>query len=431
MIATSENSLTILTVAGPGDRQYVEANIELTALLNRDSQYRVFVLDNGIPFTHERLEIDNDRTTVLEGAPPDASLSRHCRGSYHHAAALNAFLQAGYIDSRYLLIVDPDFYILRKGWIGEVISYMSEKELCFFGAPWHPKWFTKYRYFPCGHCMFIDSRRINVKELDFTPDLVKRSAAKEERIKKQQRNEEEATSRGVPTNDVSQRNMPGLVGKETYWLKVLLQVLSMSAGTLAETYRQEGASVPYGLRSLIIAGRSMKRLICLPRDIRALVKKILKAGMGLSINRRLIGSSNDTGYLIYRSFGRNGEYKYESLLPIVNYQTDFLSPPHLRTSCGRWFEKLFPDRLSFIPKRGTFLVQGNAEKAGYLRENHLQWEEFFWNGKPFGFHMRRFNKTDREPEKEFTYLKSVLSQALEELQVGSRETSNGAVDLKL
>ena len=46
---------------------------------------------------------------------------------------------------------------------------MKTKNLAFFGAPWNPNWFTKYRYFPCVHCMFIDLENVKLDTLDFRP----------------------------------------------------------------------------------------------------------------------------------------------------------------------------------------------------------------------------------------------------------------------
>ena len=46
---------------------------------------------------------------------------------------------------------------------------MEDKKLTFFGAPYNPKRYMKYRYFPCIHCVFIDLSKIDKNTLDFSP----------------------------------------------------------------------------------------------------------------------------------------------------------------------------------------------------------------------------------------------------------------------
>ena len=46
---------------------------------------------------------------------------------------------------------------------------MDEKNLSLYGTPWHPKWFTKFRYFPCSHCLFVNLTLIDLNLLDFRP----------------------------------------------------------------------------------------------------------------------------------------------------------------------------------------------------------------------------------------------------------------------
>ena len=47
---------------------------------------------------------------------------------------------------------------------------MAAWKLAVFGAPWHPRWVYKNRYFPCVHCMFVDLDRVSIDALDFEPD---------------------------------------------------------------------------------------------------------------------------------------------------------------------------------------------------------------------------------------------------------------------
>lgn len=91
-------------------------------------------------------------------------------GSYHHAAALQVALEA--VHERYVIVMDPDFYVVRPGWIDEVIDHMAKAGLAVFGAPWSPRWYQKFRDFPCSHLMVIDRTLCPLAPGLFEPDLV-------------------------------------------------------------------------------------------------------------------------------------------------------------------------------------------------------------------------------------------------------------------
>lgn len=90
--------------------------------------------------------------------------------SYHHAEALSLALER--VTTRYAVVVDPDFYVVRPDWIAAVLTRMDEAGLAAFGAPWSPRWFQKFRGFPCTHLMVLDlERRPWTKDM-LAPDLV-------------------------------------------------------------------------------------------------------------------------------------------------------------------------------------------------------------------------------------------------------------------
>ena len=161
-------TLTILSVSFHS-AQYLRRNRELTELLNasRDrASWEWIVVDNTPQNNPERLS-DGEGFEILEGvAMPN--LTGHGKGSYHHAMALHKGLLR--VKGRFLLVLDPDFYITKKNWMDMALSHMAKHGLAFFGAPWHPR-HNKYRYFPCVHCLFIDLEKIPLETLDFTPDL--------------------------------------------------------------------------------------------------------------------------------------------------------------------------------------------------------------------------------------------------------------------
>ena len=69
-----------------------------------------------------------------------------------------------------------------------------------------------------------------------------------------------------------------------------------------------------------------------------------------------------------------------------------------------------PDRWQFVPiKKGYFTEKGFGE-LGHFSARAYGGDEFMWQGKPFGFHVRRFKKSTipLAPEKEIMVLKQAL-----------------------
>ena len=70
-------------------------------------------------------------------------------GSLNHGICLNRIIPI--IKTRFVLFIDPDFFVLKKNWIEQLIIFMKKEKISILGVPWHPKWFIKYRFFPCSH----------------------------------------------------------------------------------------------------------------------------------------------------------------------------------------------------------------------------------------------------------------------------------------
>jgi hypothetical protein len=168
--AAQPAQLTILTVVLNGHYPYVRQQLELIEALNPGTPFKLVVVDNSSHGEPE-LKIDDPRCEVIGGVEPDMTLPEHGRGSYHHAAALKLGLAR--VATPWLLVLDPDFFVLYRNWIAEVIEHMRARRLKLFGAPWHYAWSRKWRYFPCVHFLMIDVSQIGLGELDFTPDLRK------------------------------------------------------------------------------------------------------------------------------------------------------------------------------------------------------------------------------------------------------------------
>jgi hypothetical protein len=163
-----DDALTICTVSFHNAR-HIALNWELVAALNKNAaQIKWIVAENTPVGDRDRLDFSDPRYRVILGAPPNVKVS------YHHTEGLHRALEL--VTTRYLLILDPDFYIVRPNWWDEVRAHLSARKVAFFGSPWHPKFTDKYRYFPAVHCMFIDLAKVNLGDLDFRPWPGKREA---------------------------------------------------------------------------------------------------------------------------------------------------------------------------------------------------------------------------------------------------------------
>lgn len=158
--------LTILTVSY-GHRELLLENMRLAQSLHADFKNAAdwYVAENSPADHPDRFTEDEAGFIILEGNGETGKGISH-----HHATALNNLLRNVKL-SRYVLILDPDFFLLFQNWANIIPSYMLSKGLSFFGVPWHPRHNENYRYFPAVHCFAFDSHVVDPTLLDFTPML--------------------------------------------------------------------------------------------------------------------------------------------------------------------------------------------------------------------------------------------------------------------
>lgn len=149
----------------------LQKNILLVKKLNDNAQYEWMIANNSPDLT----VVFGKKVDVMYGADYPKKIPSAFRGSYHHGQALNLLIRK--IKTRFVCILDPDFYIVRKNFINEILCYMEKNNLAFFGAPWHPKWYNKIRHFPASHCIFIDLNKVPKEKIDFRPDYTKNELA--------------------------------------------------------------------------------------------------------------------------------------------------------------------------------------------------------------------------------------------------------------
>jgi hypothetical protein len=155
------NDFTIMSV-NYKDKKLLDLNYRLTKRLNSINLVWM-VIDNA----KDSDRLDDNRFQVINGVP----FVQKDEGSrsYHDGNALNKGIQE--VNTRFVLILHPDCFILQPDWINKTLSYMQENKLAFFGVPCHPRKYTSFRYFPYTACLFIDISKVNKDDLNFIPEI--------------------------------------------------------------------------------------------------------------------------------------------------------------------------------------------------------------------------------------------------------------------
>lgn len=324
------DELTVCTVSY-GSRRVLALNRALASALNPEAVLHWVVAENSPPDSPERLA-PGDGWKVIEGAAPDALRARP--RSYQHGAALNTAVAAA--ATRFVLVLDPDFFVVRPRWVRDVLDHVQAHGLAFFGVPWHPRWYEKPRGFPCVHCLFVDRERLGSEgaALDFRPG-------------------------------------ESALGSARQWV----------AGLGASAVEQRAAGP---VRALVRTARKAGRAALGTLD-------------GFTM-RRQIGQSQDTGYLLERRFARHPSVAWESVMPVVDPGRDYRAPGP--GAVARAFDRLLPDSRRYLTRdERSFTRRGFSERIGVDTRSHGA-EEFVWREAPFGFHLRgqQVHRTPAEAE---------------------------------
>lgn len=160
------------TYYSPESKNLLELNYDITKKLNPDKNFIWIASDGSEPGQNNKVDInkffliEGVNSTGIPEILSDKNLKRYAVTYYHGYSLMKAI---PHIKTRFAVFLDVDFFIVRPHWISEIVRHMKNENLTFFGSPFHPRFFRKYRYFPCLQCLFIDLEKVGVKNVDFSP----------------------------------------------------------------------------------------------------------------------------------------------------------------------------------------------------------------------------------------------------------------------
>lgn len=164
MTPIDKAELVLLTVGLAHHAPYLRLSHELLASSLRGRRW--VLVDNSVDEALAPLERECGFEWVKGVAPPaDAAASGP---SMHHALGLRRGLSA--VSSRYLLILDPDFFLLAPDALDRILAAMTQRKLVALGAPWTPELHYKWRGAPCLHCLLLDLKSVPKQSLRFEPE---------------------------------------------------------------------------------------------------------------------------------------------------------------------------------------------------------------------------------------------------------------------
>lgn len=161
MLNSAVPAVTICTVAC-NNAGFIRHNIALTRTTSGQVPVRWVIAENSPADSKQRLEGPIEAALIIAGEP-----GQHTP-AYQHSLALHQAIAC--CQTRFLLVLDADFYIVRQNWAMDMIRYMDHHELAMLGVPWHPKRSEHYRYFPAVHCTMFDTERMAKTKIDLRPD---------------------------------------------------------------------------------------------------------------------------------------------------------------------------------------------------------------------------------------------------------------------
>ena len=141
------------------------------------------------------------------------------------------------------------------------------------------------------------------------------------------------------------------------------------------------------------------------------------ATIALLRDRRVIGTSRDTGFRLFERYARDRRHRSDHLQPVYRPGEQFEGPRYALGTFNRLVEKLLPERLCYFPKRKAASSPRSFQDLGAYDAFGRGWEEFLWRGRPFAFHFRGYQnrgddaRTIEDLERALASFEATLTEA--------------------
>lgn len=147
-------------------RRILEMNAEFIHTMNPVDSWVHLAMNNS---PEQSIHTVSARVRELPGAAIPPTAPSYGFVGYHEGAGLNMAIP--HVKTRFAVFLDHDFFIVRPNWINDTIAYMKEKDIAILAAPYHPKYWAKFRYGAGAYCIFVDREKIgdDFLTLDFKP----------------------------------------------------------------------------------------------------------------------------------------------------------------------------------------------------------------------------------------------------------------------
>ncbi len=175
--------IDILTVPGPskikiddfndwiGGIDFINFQIELFKELNPDVFFRWHLgfIEDHVELNQLSLDSDDIKNYVFKKS--ELKVKYIDNPSSQHGALLNLLLkQIKENHSKFIIIIDPDFFIVKRNWLFDLLYYMKSNSVAILGASYPETDCRLYFDFPTAYFSIIDASLIPINELDYIPD---------------------------------------------------------------------------------------------------------------------------------------------------------------------------------------------------------------------------------------------------------------------
>ncbi len=154
-----------------GGIDFVNYQIKLFSTLNPELNIRwnLGILEDHLDNSELIMNDASVRNFIFNKS--DLNVKYKDNPSSQHGCLLNLLIKQIKVDhSRFLVIIDPDFFVISKNWISNLVNYMEQKSVAIIGASYPETNCRMYFDFPTALCSIIDTQHLSLDLLDYLPD---------------------------------------------------------------------------------------------------------------------------------------------------------------------------------------------------------------------------------------------------------------------